>query len=358
MLLADLGAEVINIEEPKQVSRALRLMHLDRNRKRLTLNLKFEKGREIFYKLAEKSDVILEGFRPGVTKRLGIDYQTIKEINPRIIYCAISGYGQDGPYRDLVGHDINYMGMAGALGLTGKPDGPPIIPAVQVADLGGGAQFAAIGILTALVARQRTGKGQFIDVSMLDGVISWMLPVISAYLSQGKSPVRGEEMLTGGVPCYNVYETRDGKYLSLGALEEKFWNNLCTKLGREDLREHQFASGGRGKGIISILQEIFLTKTRDEWLEELKDVDICCGPVNTIEEVVSNHQIMHRKMLVELDHPDKGKVKQVGIPIKFSETPGEIKTSCSSHSQHTIEILRDLGYTEKEIEELRREEVV
>ena len=365
LMLGDMGAEVIKIEEPAprwpiaEEMDPTRLA-LDRNKKSITLNLKTKEGKEIFYELARKADVILESFRPEVKMRLEIDYETIEKINPKIIYCSLSGYGQDGPYRNLVGHDINYIAIGGVLDISGESGGPPIIPGVQIADLGGGGMLAAIGILTALIAREKTGKGQFIDVAMLDGVVAWLS--IHAWMHfagfQAFPLKRGEMVLNGGVPSYNVYETKDGKYITIGALEPWFWQNLCKTLDREDLIPYQFATGKEGMKVRSALREIFLTRNRDEWFDLLKDEDVCVAPVNTIEGVFTDPQVLHRKMLIEMLHPKLGKIKQIGIPIKFSDTPGRIRSPPPSLGQHTEEILQSLRYRKDEIEELREKNVI
>jgi len=365
LMLGDLGAEVIKIEEPAprwSIAEETDPTHLalDRNKKSIALNLKTKEGKKIFYQLAREADVILESFRPEVKMRLAIDYESIKKMNPKIIYCSLSGYGQDGPYRNLVGHDINYIAIGGVLDITGESGGPPIIPGVQIADLGGGGMLAAIGILTALIARQKTGRGQFIDVAMLDGVVAWLS--IHAWMHFAGFHIfplkRGEMVLNGGVPCYNVYETKDGKYITIGALEPWFWENLCNTLGREDFIPYQFATGKEGMKVRSALEEIFLTKNRDEWVDLLKDKDVCVGPVNTIDEVFTDLQVLHRKMLMEMDHPKLGKIKQIGIPIKFSDTAGRIRSPPPSLGQHTEEILQSLGYGKDETEELRKKNVI
>ena len=367
-LLADLGAEVIKVEEPIQGDYSrwvppfigdqgsyFTLVH--RNKKSLTLNLKSEKGREIFYKLAEKSDVVIESFRPGVVKRLGVDYESIKKINPRIIYCSISGYGQDGPYREFPGHDVNYIAIGGILGLTGKPEGPPIIPGSQIADLGGGCSLATIAILAALIARQKTGGGQYIDISMTDGVVSW-LTIPASFHFAGVPVGRGELPVLGGFPCYNVYECEDGKYISVGCLEERFWANLCRALGKEEYIGHQWATGEKRDEIFSALNSIFRTKARDEWFKILAKADVCAAPVYSLDEVFKDPQVLYRKMMVEIEHPTAGKIKQLGIPIKFSETPGEIRAPAPLLGQHTNELLLWLGYTDKEIDEMKRSGVI
>ncbi|MCX5910005.1 MAG: CaiB/BaiF CoA-transferase family protein [Deltaproteobacteria bacterium] len=240
MILADLGAEVLRIEDRRFEGDGPGMPTVMRNKRHMTLNLKHPRGREIFYRLAKEADVLLEGFRPGVVKRLGIDYDSLKGIYPRLIYCSVTGYGQDGPYRKMVGHDVNYLSFGGVLGLTGERDRKPVIPPIQVADIAAGGMFAALGIMAALLYRERTGKGQYIDISMLDGVIA-MLPFAASILWGGGKPGKSDTLLSGRYPCYSVYETKDGEYISLGALEERFWVTLCRQLGREDYIPHQFA---------------------------------------------------------------------------------------------------------------------
>jgi len=369
MILGDLGADVLKIEQPAAIARGgigtprapsaeaqRRAAHNahDRNKKSITLNLRAEEARQIFYRLAQDADVVLEGFRPGVVERLGVDYETIKGINPRIVYCSLSGYGQDGPYQGLVGHDINYISIGGALGITGEAGRRPAIPMNIIGDFAAGGMHAAIGILTALMARERTGRGQYVDISMTDGTVSLLAAVASGYFSTGVVPKPGETLLNGGVPFYNVYETKDGKYISVGCLEPHFYENLCRALGREDFIAHQNNPEKREE-VFAYFRETFLTKTRDEWFELLKQTDICVGPVYTIDEVFNDPQVLHRKMVVEVDHPSLGKVKQVGISVKLSETPGEIRSTAPLLGQHTEEVLQDLGYTKERIEELRAE---
>jgi len=329
-----------------------------RNKKSITLNLKTAEGRKIFYKLAKTADVIIESFRPGVVKRLKVDYKTIRKINPKIIYCSVSGYGQKGPYKNLPGHDINYISIAGILGLTGRYGEPPTIPGTQIADLGGGCMLATISILIALIAREKTGKGQYIDISMTDGSVSWLTLSAPIYFAEGKTPERGGMPVTGYYPCYNVYETKDGKYISLGCLEERFWKNLCKAIGREDFIEHQWATGEKREEIFSALKKIFKTKTRDEWFKELAKADVCVAPVYSLDEVFKDKQILYRRMVEEIKHPKAGKIKVLGIPAKLSETPGKIRKPAPTFGQHTKEILKSLGYSKREIEKLKKKGVI
>jgi crotonobetainyl-CoA:carnitine CoA-transferase CaiB-like acyl-CoA transferase len=363
MILGDLGADILKVEGPQDSRRAMLMSvderaiaysSLERNKRSVVLNLKTEQARQVFYELAKRADVIVEEFRPEVVKRLGVDYDTIKELNPRLVYCAISGYGQDGPYCDLPGHDINYISTAGALGIIGIPGGPPIIPSNLVADFGGAGMNAVIGILAALMARERTGKGQHVDIGMADAVVLLMSWNLQRYFADERVPDRGNEMLTGGWPEYSVYETKDGKYVSIGCLEPWFYENLCRALGREDYIPHQFTKGEKRQEVFSAFREIFRTKTRDEWFDYLSQRDICVGKVYTLDELSTDPQLVHREMIVEQDHAKFGKVKQTGISQKLSETPGAIRSFGPLPGQHTEEILLNLGYTQDGIEELRK----
>ncbi len=358
MILADLGADVLQIEERRFAGEGPRMATLMRNKRHMALNLKHPKGREIFYRLAEGADIVMEGFRPGVTKRLGIDFESLKAMNQRLIYCSITGYGQDGPYRNRVGHDINYLSFGGVLGLTGEPKGKPVIPAVQIADMAAGGMFAALGIMAALLARGKTGRGQYIDISMLDGIIA-MLPFLASLLWQkGENPGRGDTLLSGRYPCYQVYETKDGKFISLGALEKRFWAALCQKLGLEEYIPHQFDEGEKRLEIFQFLGESFKTKTREEWMEELKDLDVCFGKVLALDETFQDPQVMHRRMVTEFSDSRKGKMKLLSSPIKLSATPPEIRRGPADFGEHTEEVLQELGFGRNEIEELKKAGVV
>lgn len=367
-LLADLGAEVIKVEEPKRgdylrwfpplkVQESGMFLVLNRNKKSLTLNLKTEQGKEMFKRLAARADVVLEGYRPGVMDRLGLGYDVLREVNPRLVYCAITGYGQDGPYRDLVGHDLNYLGVAGALELMGEKGRLPVVPGLSIADIGGGAQMAAIGILAALIARDRTGRGQFVDVSMTDGVVAWLSIHAGKYFADGVVPRRGEIPLAGAFPCYQVYETKDGRHITIGCIEEHFWRNLCVGLDLEEYIDHQWSVEKRDE-IFRRLREIFRTKTRDEWFACLRDRDICVAPSHTMDEAFRDPQLTHRGMVVEEDHPVEGRIREIGPPIKLSETPAELRTPPPRLGEHTREILASLGYGDAEVDDLREAGVI
>ena len=255
-LLADLGADVLMVGNPNDPL-GTGIGFLARNKRSMTLNLKTDVGREILLRLAAEADVLLEGYRPGVPQRLGIDYETLRARNPRLIYCSISGYGQDGPYRDRVGHDVNYLGYAGVLNFIGEAAGPPVLSGVQIADIAGGGLMAAVGILTAVIAREQTGRGQFVDIAMLDGSVSCNAYHILLYLLSGRLPQRGGEQLTGRYPCYAVYRTRDGRHVTVGAFEPHFWATLCRHFGREDFIESQWDDGARREEMFAFFRNAF-----------------------------------------------------------------------------------------------------
>lgn len=366
-ILGDLGADIIKIHEPDPEKRGSLIKYAlpdspvfpgMRNCRTMGLDLKAKEGRVIFSELARNSDAIIESFRPGVMKRLGVDYKTIKKLNPRIVYASITGFGQDGPYRDRAGHDINYISFGGLLGLTGVSSGSPVIPGTLVADFAAGGMAAAIGILSALMARENTGKGQFVDVSLTDGVVELMSMWINPYLVYGAEYQRGDTMFTGHYHWYNVYETKDGKYLSVGAFEPWFHTNLCQLLGRPDLVEDQFAEGEKRDEIHRYFREIFLTKTRDDWMAILSQKDTCVAPVYSIEELVSDPQLIARGMIKEMPHPVLGKVRQVGSMVKLSDSPFRARNWSTRFGQHTEDILKHLGYNRARIKALRDAEVI
>jgi len=369
MYLADMGAEVIKIEDtisgdytrwdsPKVKKNSTFFLLINRNKKSMRLNLKEPEGYEIFCKLVERADVILEQFRPGVVEKLRIDYHTMKKSNPSLIYCSLTGFGQYGPYKDKAAHDINYIGYAGLLSQTGRRKGRPIIPGIQVADEAGGSLMAAIGILAALLGREKSGQGQYIDISMTDGVFSLMAIGLGILFGTGETPGCGDSLLTGGAPCYDVYETKDGRYMALGALEPKFWKNFCLAVGRPDLVEDQFAQGKRREEVREQVEAIFLKRTREEWGKFFVDIDACCTPVLELHESIEDIHLRARGMVFDLDHHVEGKIKQIGFPIKFGDAKFEVRLKPPMWGEHTEEILESLGYSAEEIERLREKKVI
>jgi crotonobetainyl-CoA:carnitine CoA-transferase CaiB-like acyl-CoA transferase len=355
-LLGDLGADVLTIAAPGDPF-GTGIAFLARNKRSMTLNLKSDAGRDVFLRLVDDADVVLEGFRPGVMDRLGVGWATVSARNPRVVYCAITGYGQDGPYRDRVGHDANYLGYAGVLEFIGPADGPPVIPGVQIADIGGGSLMAVIGILAAVMARQRTGRGQLVDVAMLDGAVAWNVYHMLLYLLSGKLPERGRAPLIGHHACYAVYETRDGRHLTIGAYEPHFWATLCRHLGREDLIADQWAEGDRREEIFRVLRAIFRAKTLADWNRELAALEICYGPVNRLDEAFDDPQVRHRGMIVTMDTPG-GPVVMPGPPIKLSDTPASLRTPPPAFGEHTDTVLAGLGYDAAAIARLRADGVI
>ena len=350
MILADHGAEVIAVEDRKFQDDGLFFNDLNRNKRHMALNLKTPEGLEIFFRLVEKADVVIEGFRPGVVKRLGVDYDAVRQCNPAIIYCSISGYGQSGPMRDRVGHDINYISNAGILNLIGAKGGAPIIPGVQIADIAGGTMNAAVGILLALYAREKTGKGQYIDISMTDGVLG--LLALPLFLSQarGRTQHASDGLLSHRYACYNTYETADGRYVSIGALETRFWRQLCEQLQcpqyiplhyDEEKRQH----------IIDDFRQIFRAKSMAEWDAELAEMEICFAVVKNMDDIVADAHFLEREMVQSYSDENGEMHHGFGIPVKLSETPGTIRTKPGKFGEDTQEIVADLGYSAEQIED-------
>ena len=360
LLLADLGADVLKVEdtsggdyirwmppfyggeeEQRQGTGSAYFLALNRNKRSLRLNLKDERGRDVLLRLVDDYDVVVESFRPGVMDRLGVGYEALRARNPRVIYCPISGYGQDGPLTARSGHDTNYLALNGLLGLTGRRGGPPIQSAGQIADLGGGGLMAAVGILAALYERERSGEGQVVDISMTDGALSWLAMVAARYFAEGRVPQRGEPELAGGIACYVPYETSDGKWVSLGALEPKFWQNWCNGVARPDLIEKQFEHPDSEAG--AEIAAVFRERTRDEWAAFAGEHDCCLEPILDLDEVLESELVRARGMVVELDQPGIGPVKQVGAPIKLSRTPADTSGAAPALGADTDEVLREVG---------------
>jgi crotonobetainyl-CoA:carnitine CoA-transferase CaiB-like acyl-CoA transferase len=371
MILGDLGADIIKVEEPGaptgrraeqagatgKVKRvvgfgAVPTNALARNKKSIGLNLKSDVGKQIYLKLVQDADVIVEEFRPGVAKRLGIDYETLSASNPKLVYCAVTGFGQTGPFKDYVGHDLNYIATSGALSMIGRKDQPPTIPLNLLADYAGGGMHAAIGVLAALLARHQTGRGQYVDIAMLDGTMLLIAQALSTYFTNEKIPKRGYTSMDGAAPYYNLYETKDGKTITIGSVEPWFYANLCRAIGCEEYITDQ-NNHSKWTEMLQRFATIFKTRTRDEWYDYLTQWDICVGKMLTLDELEHDPQIRARNMIVEVETPTGEKVKQVGISVKLSDTPGSIRSLASKLGQHTDEVLGGLGYAQSDIDRWR-----
>jgi alpha-methylacyl-CoA racemase len=365
LLLADLGAEVLKVEDTgmgdyirwappyygsneQQAlgTRSSLYLSLNRGKRSIRLDLKQERGREALLRLAADHDVVLDGFRPGVLDKLGVGYERLREANPRVVYCAITGYGQDGPYAQRAGHDMNYLGLVGLLGLTGTKDGPPVQSAGQIADLGGGALIAAFGVMAALHERERSGEGQMVDVSMADGALSWLAMVAGRYFCDEEVPRRGEQMLAGGALCYLPYEAADG-WVTCGALEPKFWAAFCEGVERPDLVEKQFEAPGSEAW--QQVAEVFRSRTRAEWLAFNDERDCCIEPLLDLDEALDSALVRSREMVVEIEQPELGTVRQLGNPVKLSRTPADPTRPAPAFGEHTDEVLAEAGYSQEEI---------
>lgn len=368
MVLGDLGADVIRVEEPgggrmareraasageSEARRNAAFNALNRNKRSIALNLKDEAAQKVLHELVKDADVFVEGFRPGVVSRLGCDYETLSGINPRLVYCSLSGYGQDGPYSGLVGHDINYISVGGALGVIGERGGAPVIPYNIIADFAGGGLHAATAILAAIIARGHTGKGQHVDVAMSDGVAYMLASMLSGYFGDGVVPSPGAMTLNGAAPYYNVYECRDGRYISVGCIEPWFWAALCRALGRDDLISIQFDES-RAEYVKGELRDIFITRDQDEWWQTLSGIDnIAVAKVSSLDEMVSDPQNLHREMVIEAGEVNGQQVRQVGVGPKLSDTPGSVRFTGATTGQHTDEVLTELGYSAEDAAGLR-----
>jgi alpha-methylacyl-CoA racemase len=374
MLLADMGADVLKIETPEpdragdaERARRAAFAFTNRNKRSMTLNLKTADGQAVFKRLAAKADVIVEGFRPGVMQRLGADYETIRALNPRVVYCSLSGFGQDGPYRTYPAHDLNYLSLAGVLGLIGEADRKPAIPLNIIADYAGASLHGALGIVLALYGRERTGRGQHVDIAYLDTTVSLLAatPNMRFFFSDGVAPRRGAGFLGGSYPYYAIYETRDGKLLSIGCTEPWLWKNFCEAIGRPDFvrfarTPDQFvrAANAEEEAARREIEGLIRTRDRDEWYELLVKHDVCVGKVYDVEEIPHDPQIRHRQMIVDAEHPTAGKVRQFGIAIKLSDTPGAIRRAAPDPNEHTEAVLGGLGMGAAEVQALRAKGVI
>lgn len=372
-VLADMGADVIKVEPPETGEQTRRSMGfsmkgedtaaflaINRNKRSMTLNLKEDEGREVFYRLAREADVLVENYRPGVTKKLGIDYATLEEVNPRLIYASISGFGQTGPYAMRAGYDLIAQGMSGLMSVTGEPGGPPAKCGVPISDLSAGL-FCAFGILTAYIAREETGRGQYIDTSLFEGALAFSIWETAELWATGRipQPFGSAHRLTAP---YQALETRDG-YINVGANNHRLWTRLCSALGREELVEDErFATNDdrmhNRAELVEELERATKEKKTGEWVEILLEAGFPAGPIYNYKEVFEDPHIAAREMRVEMDHPVEGTINGLGIPIKLSETPGEIRRAAPLLGEHTDEALAELGYSESEIADLRERGIV
>jgi len=357
--LADLGADVVKIEDtgegdyartmgarPGETSAFFRLVN--RNKRALRLDLKNPEGVAVFRRLTLSADVVIEGFRPGVMDKLGLGYEALAALNPRLVFCSISGYGQDGPYAQRAGHDINYVGYAGVLDQIGTAGGPPAVPNFQIGDLLGGALAPLVGLLAAVIDARATGRGRHVDVAMTDAVFAHAVFPLAGLLARLAPPPRGADLLSGGVPCYGVYATADGRHMAVGALERKFWERLCDTLGRPDLKPFHLDFGAKGEQAKRELAAVFASKTQAEWSAIFDPVDCCVTPVLHIGEALDNAQLRARGMVVEVDG-----LPQLAPPWKLGDFEFAIERAAPAPGQHSEEILREAGYDADAIDKLR-----
>lgn len=366
LLLSDLGANVVKVEDmsggdytrmspPHMADKQSGFYHfLNRGKRSMKLNLKQPEGVALLKKLVRKADIVLESFRPGVMDKLGVGYETLKQENPGLIYCCISGYGWSGPYKHKAGHDINYLAYAGVLGVTGRKDSPPSLAGVQIADVAAGSLFAAVSILAALNRVRSGGEGAFIDTSMTDGAFSILGPHLTNFIAEGaKNPPRtGDLVLNGKICAYTVYETKDGRHMSMGALEPKFWQAFIQAVERPELMGAAFTEAKDGEKNYEALKELFASKTLDEWIETLKDVDCCVEPILLMDELLENEHFRGRGLFRKVRVGDK----EIDLPVTPFNFGGELDlptTTAPRHGEHTEEFLKEMGLSEEEISVLR-----
>jgi alpha-methylacyl-CoA racemase len=370
--LADLGADVIKIEDTGAGDYAREMLAgsgreeggmsdifrmINRNKRGLRLDLKQVRGRDIFLELCRDADAVVEGFRPGVVNRLGIGYAAVSAINPRIVYCSISGYGQTGPYRERSGHDVNYIGYAGVGDQIGAADGPPALGNFQIADLLGGSLTPVMGILAALIDARQSGRGRYVDVAMTDAVLSHAVVALSGVTAKGTASARGSDRLSGGLPCYNVYRTADNRYLAVGALEKKFWETLCDTLGRPELKTSHIVYGADAAPVKSLLADIFRGKTQSEWAAIFAQVDCCVSPILPMHEAIDDAQLRARGMVID-PSPASGPVTQFAPPLKLSEFEFTVERQAPERGEHSEEILREAGYSDEQIKAFREAHII
>lgn len=369
MLLGDLGADVIKVEDPEagdyaryqeptiEGMGALFIM-VNRNKRSIELDLKSESGRKAFLELAKDADVIFKQFRPGVVEKLGVDYEGVKKVNPEIVYCSLSGYGQDGPYRERVGHDLNYISLGGLLDMTKSEEGKPAIPGIPISDMVGGL-MAAFSIVNALLDRElNDGNGEYIDVSMMEAVMSLTSgPLSWIPLIQNEVPEGRKTLLTGRYPCYDFYETKDERYVTLAALEPKFWKKFCEVIDREDLIEKQYPEGEEKEEVREILEEKFKTKTMEEWENILGDEEVMFAPVKNLKEAYRDDHVKERDFIGTLKL-EESEIEQLGFPAKSTKDIEEFRSRPPKKGEHTEEVLKESGFSEEEIENLEEKGII
>ncbi|MAZ62941.1 MAG: CaiB/BaiF CoA-transferase family protein [Dehalococcoidia bacterium] len=373
LMLGDNGADVIKIEIPGSGDDTRKwgppfigdesayFLSINRNKRSLTLNLQDPKAQDVFMKLAKDSDVVVENFTPGVMDRFGLGYEAVKAVNPNVVYCSISGFGQDGPYRSRPAYDQIMQGVGGLMSITGEPDGEPQKIGIAVTDIGAG-MWSAFAITTALHHRDKTGEGQYIDISMLDAQVAWLTYQAAFFFANDEPPKRMGAAHPTLVP-YQAFMCSDGKYINVAVGSERIWERFCQGMGREDLKDHPDYSvnsvrvAHRG-AIVSMLQEIFLTRPVSEWVEDLQAANVPCGPINDLADVFADPQVLARDMLQEMPHPTLGTIKQTGLPIKFSRTPGGLDLHPPLLGEHNQEILSSLGYSDADVQSLKDASVI
>ncbi|MEW6672336.1 MAG: CaiB/BaiF CoA-transferase family protein [Thermodesulfobacteriota bacterium] len=369
MLLADMGAEVIKIEDPAQPdyvrnfppfigTESAAYLAVNRSKKSLALSCREEEGKQIFFELVQTADVVVEQFRPGVMERRGLGYAAARRKNPKIIYVSLTGYGQGGPYADHAGHDLNFIGYAGILGLTLSDDMEPVIPGPQIADVAGGAYMLAIACLSALYARGRSGEGQAVDLSMLDGALPLMTLQMAQYWAAPEAFQDERLPLSGGLASYSTYRCRDGKFIALAALEPKFWNTFCDWVEKPEWKDKNYATGAECRQLKKELAGLFQTRTRDEWVREAVRRDICLTPVSALDELDKDPHLRQRDMFISLPHPCCGNINGIGMPIKFKGTPAVPRKPPPILGQDTAAILKGIGYSTERIKRLHLDKII
>jgi len=363
MMLADLGADVLRVEAPNRPD-LIRIMPpfdgdvsaahalVNRGKRAIALDMKTPMGADVVKRLVKTYDVVIEQFRPGVMDRLGVGYDTLKAVNPRVIYCSLTGYGQSGPMKDRAGHDLNYLAIAGILSVSGRKSAGPVPGGIQIADVGCGSYNSVVSILSAYIHRLRTEEGQYIDVSMTDGAVGYMSLLAASAFLESKDPEREGGLLNGG-GFYDCYESKDGEYMSVGSIEPQFWNDFCKAMDHPEWVNKQMLPDKQMEEFKEEMRSEFRAKTRDEWTEIFSAYDACVEPVLKVSEMLEHPHVKERSMIVDMPKPDGTTQRQVGSPFKFSSTSPEIRHIGVPLGEHNVDVLREVGYSDNEIEELK-----